>query len=78
MVDPALKGQFAVKDLIQVAAIAAMCIQTKAEYRPLMTDVVQSLIPIVKKSPAMSCSSTPARPLQHVVYMSPAAGSNTS
>jgi hypothetical protein len=48
-----------------------MCVQTKAEYRPLMTDVVQSLIPIVKKSPVMSCSSTPARPLQHVVYMSP-------
>lgn len=71
MVDPALKGQFAVKDLIQVAAIAAMCVQTKAEYRPLMTDVVQSLIPIVKKSPVMSCSSTPARPLQHVVHMSP-------
>ncbi|KAM0916200.1 hypothetical protein ACQ4PT_010294 [Festuca glaucescens] len=71
MVDPALKGQFAVKDLIQVGAIAAMCVQTKAEYRPLMTDVVQSLIPIVKKSPVMSCSSTPARPLQHVVYMSP-------
>jgi hypothetical protein len=46
-----------------------MCVQTKAEYRPLMTDVV--LIPIVKKSPVMSCSSTPARPLQHVVYMSP-------
>ncbi|PNT71303.1 hypothetical protein BRADI_2g26063v3 [Brachypodium distachyon] len=71
MVDPALKGQFIVKDLVQVAAIAAMCIQTKAEYRPLMTDVVQSLIPIVKKSPVMSCSSTPVRPVQHVVYMSP-------
>jgi hypothetical protein len=56
---------------LQVGAIAAMCVQTKAEYRPLMTDVVQSLIPIVKKSPVMSCSSTPARPLQHVVYMSP-------
>ncbi|KAL5202256.1 hypothetical protein ABZP36_013208 [Zizania latifolia] len=70
MVDPALRGQFAMKDLIQVAAITAMCIQTKAEYRPLMTDVVQSLIPIVK-SPLMSCSSTPLRPMHHVVYMSP-------
>ncbi|RCV17830.1 hypothetical protein SETIT_3G251200v2 [Setaria italica] len=69
MVDPALKGQFALKDLIQVAAIAAMCIQTKAEYRPLMTDVVQSLIPIAK--PSMSCSSTPLRPaLEHVIFMS--------
>ncbi|KAL6620210.1 hypothetical protein ACP70R_035349 [Stipagrostis hirtigluma subsp. patula] len=71
MVDPALKGQFVLKDLIQVAAIAAMCIQTKAEYRPLMTDVVQSLIPIAKSTPAMSCSSTPLRPGHHVIYMSP-------
>lgn len=75
MVDPALKGQFALKDLIQVAAIAAMCVQTKAEYRPLMTDVVQSLIPIAKTTPAMSCSSTPLRPaLQHVIFMGPQCG----
>nr|XP_043634775.1 probable serine/threonine-protein kinase PBL7 [Erigeron canadensis] len=47
MVDPSLHGQFSRKDLIQVAAIAAMCVQTEADYRPLMTDVVQSLIPIV-------------------------------
>jgi hypothetical protein len=26
-----------------------MCVQTEADYRPLMTDVVQSLIPLVKK-----------------------------
>ncbi|KAL5231687.1 hypothetical protein ABZP36_030463 [Zizania latifolia] len=70
MVDPAMRGQFAMKDLIQVAAITAMCIQTKADYRPLMTDVVQSLIPIVK-TPLMSCSSTPLRPMHHIVYMSP-------
>ncbi|TVU19289.1 hypothetical protein EJB05_35429, partial [Eragrostis curvula] len=77
MVDPALNGQFALKDLIQVAAIAAMCIQTKAEYRPLMTDVVQSLIPIAKTTPAMSCSSTPIRPLHHVIYMNPHCANKT-
>lgn len=32
----------------QVAAIAAMCVQTEADYRPLMTDVAQSLVPLVK------------------------------
>ncbi|KAL3538049.1 hypothetical protein ACH5RR_001415 [Cinchona calisaya] len=48
MVDPALQGQYSKKDLIQIAAIAAMCVQTEADYRPLMTDVVQSLIPLVK------------------------------
>ncbi|CAK9134000.1 unnamed protein product [Ilex paraguariensis] len=46
MVDPAIQGQYSKKDLIQVAAIAAMCVQTEPDYRPLMTDVVQSLIPL--------------------------------
>ncbi|KAK8712555.1 hypothetical protein V6N13_147792 [Hibiscus sabdariffa] len=48
MVDPAIQGQYSKKDLIQVAAIAAMCVQPEADYRPLMVDVVQSLVPIVK------------------------------
>lgn len=48
MVDPAIQGQYSKKDLIQVAAIAAMCVQPAADYRPLMVDVVQSLIPLVK------------------------------
>lgn len=81
MVDPALRGLYSRKDLIQVAsvlcyqqsccynisaaekskityrklwiglqvaAIAAMCVQPEPDYRPLMTDVVQSLIPLVK------------------------------
>ncbi|KAL4578045.1 hypothetical protein LXL04_014160 [Taraxacum kok-saghyz] len=58
MVDPNLHGQFSRKDLIQVAAIAAMCVQTEADYRPLMTDVVQSLIPIVHNLSAGSASSS--------------------
>ncbi|KAK9071559.1 hypothetical protein SSX86_007987 [Deinandra increscens subsp. villosa] len=60
MVDPNLHGQFSRKDLIQVAAIAAMCVQTAADYRPLMTDVVQSLIPIVH-SISFGCSSSSFR-----------------
>ncbi|KAI3518918.1 hypothetical protein L1887_07815 [Cichorium endivia] len=58
MVDPSLHGQFSRKDLIQVAAIAAMCVQTEADYRPLMTDVVQSLIPIVHNLSSGSASSS--------------------
>ncbi|XP_039029228.1 probable serine/threonine-protein kinase PBL7 [Hibiscus syriacus] len=59
MVDPAIQGQYTKKDLVQVAAIAAMCVQPEADYRPLMVDVVQSLIPLVKnfssvKSPGFS------------------------
>lgn len=59
MVDPFLQGQYSKKDLIQIAAIAAVCVQTEADYRPLMTDVVQSLIPLVKNlSPTNPCTSS--------------------
>ncbi|CAI0391947.1 unnamed protein product [Linum tenue] len=57
MVDPALEGQYSKKDLVQVAAIAAMCVQPEADYRPLMTDVVQSLIPLVKNLSSVSSSA---------------------
>lgn len=61
IMDPALEGQYSMKEVIQVAAIAAMCVQLEADYRPLMADVVQSLVPLVKQPrptvKAGSCSS---------------------
>jgi hypothetical protein len=45
----------------QVAAIAAVCIQPEADYRPFMTDIVQSLIPLVLKTPGASLPNTPSR-----------------
>ncbi|KAG7037537.1 putative serine/threonine-protein kinase PBL7 [Cucurbita argyrosperma subsp. argyrosperma] len=54
MIDPAIQGKYSKKDLIQVAAIAAMCVQPEADYRPLMTDVVQSLVPLVKNPSSSS------------------------
>ncbi|MBA0729633.1 hypothetical protein Golax_023443 [Gossypium laxum] len=48
IMDPTLEGQYSMKEVIQVAAIAAMCVQPEADYRPLMADVVQSLVPLVK------------------------------
>lgn len=48
IMDPALDGQYSMKEIVQVAAIAAMCVQSEADYRPLMADVVQSLVPLVK------------------------------
>ncbi|KAK1424106.1 hypothetical protein QVD17_19419 [Tagetes erecta] len=61
IMDPALEGQYSMKEIVQVAAIAAMCVQSEADYRPLMADVVQSLVPLVKhqrlSSKASSCSS---------------------
>ncbi|MED6182004.1 hypothetical protein PIB30_024633 [Stylosanthes scabra] len=64
MVDPALRGQYSKKDLIQIAAIAAMCIQTEADYRPLMTDIVQSLIPLVRNPSSSSVTSSSSTSLR--------------
>lgn len=58
IMDPAMEGQYSMKEVVQVAAIAAMCVQTEADYRPLMADVVQSLVPLVKRTSKVgSCSS---------------------
>ncbi|KAI4372265.1 hypothetical protein MLD38_010514 [Melastoma candidum] len=62
MVDPALKGNYSKKELIQVAAIAAVCVQPEADYRPLMVDIVQSLIPLVRNY--VSLSSSPSLRIQ--------------
>ncbi|KNA12014.1 hypothetical protein SOVF_129650 [Spinacia oleracea] len=65
MIDPSLKGQYSQKDIIQIAAIAAVCVQVEPDYRPLMTDVVQSLIPLVKN--LSSVPSTSSRCLTNLV-----------
>ncbi|KAF9661291.1 hypothetical protein SADUNF_Sadunf19G0052800 [Salix dunnii] len=43
MADPLLNKQFPEKDLNQVVAIAAMCLQEESSARPLMSDVVTAL-----------------------------------
>ncbi|KAM0892152.1 hypothetical protein ACQ4PT_025928 [Festuca glaucescens] len=66
ILDPSLEGQYSLKDAVQVAAIAAMCVQPEADYRPLMADVVQSLVPLVKnRSTSKSCNpnAQASRPL---------------
>lgn len=66
ILDPSLQGQYSLKDAVQVAAIAAMCVQPEADYRPLMADVVQSLVPLVKnRSVSKPCNpnAQASRPL---------------
>ncbi|CAN8279949.1 unnamed protein product [Cochlearia groenlandica] len=62
IMDPTLEGQYSTKEVVQVAAIAAMCVQSEADYRPLMADVVQSLVPLVRTRKSASklsgCSSS--------------------
>lgn len=47
IVDPAIKDTMDTKHLYQVAAVALLCVQSEPTYRPLISDVLQSLIPLV-------------------------------
>ncbi|KAL3819157.1 hypothetical protein ACJIZ3_005062 [Penstemon smallii] len=47
IVDPAIKDTMDLKHLYQVAAIAVLCVQQEPSYRPLITDVLHSFIPLV-------------------------------
>ncbi|PPR96372.1 hypothetical protein GOBAR_AA24285 [Gossypium barbadense] len=47
LVDPVIKDTMDLKHLYQVAAVAVLCIQPEPSYRPLITDVLHSLIPLV-------------------------------
>ncbi|KAM7459547.1 hypothetical protein LguiA_036541 [Lonicera macranthoides] len=47
IVDPVLRNTMDIKHLYQVAAVAVLCVQPEPSYRPLITDVLHSLIPLV-------------------------------
>ncbi|KAJ8751805.1 hypothetical protein K2173_025993 [Erythroxylum novogranatense] len=47
IVDPVIKDTVDEKYLFQVAAVAVLCVQPEPTYRPLITDVVHSLIPLI-------------------------------
>ncbi|PPR84354.1 hypothetical protein GOBAR_AA36356 [Gossypium barbadense] len=46
-VDPVIRDTMDLKHLYQVAAVAVLCVQPEPSYRPLITDVLHSLIPLV-------------------------------
>ncbi|CAH8328283.1 unnamed protein product [Eruca vesicaria subsp. sativa] len=47
IVDPVIKDTMDHKHLYQVAAVAVLCVQPEPSYRPLITDVLHSLVPLV-------------------------------
>ncbi|CAH2061061.1 unnamed protein product [Thlaspi arvense] len=47
IVDPVIKDTMDLKHLYQVAAMAVLCVQLEPSYRPLITDVLHSLVPLV-------------------------------
>ncbi|XP_022145162.1 PTI1-like tyrosine-protein kinase 3 isoform X2 [Momordica charantia] len=52
-VDPRLKGEYPPKGVAKLAAVAALCVQYEAEFRPNMSIVVKALQPLLKP-PAMA------------------------
>ncbi|EYU36740.1 hypothetical protein ABFS82_14G295300 [Erythranthe guttata] len=57
-VDPKLKGEYPAKAVAKLAAVAALCVQYEAEFRPNMSIVVKALQPLLK-------SVVPAPEIQH-------------
>ncbi|KAG8075137.1 hypothetical protein GUJ93_ZPchr0006g41935 [Zizania palustris] len=47
IIDPAIRETMDPKHLYQVAAVAVLCVQPEPSYRPLITDVLHSLVPLV-------------------------------
>ncbi|EXC04746.1 putative receptor-like protein kinase [Morus notabilis] len=47
IVDAVIKDTMDLKHLYQVAAVAVLCVQPEPSYRPLITDVLHSLVPLV-------------------------------
>ncbi|CAK9141634.1 unnamed protein product [Ilex paraguariensis] len=47
-VDPKLKGEYPPKGVAKLAAVAALCVQYEAEFRPNMSIVVKALQPLLR------------------------------
>lgn len=61
-VDPRLKGEYPPKGIAKLAAVAALCVQYEAEFRPNMSIVVKALSPLLvnKQPPAQPSPATEA------------------
>ncbi|KAL9377582.1 hypothetical protein Peur_028917 [Populus x canadensis] len=57
-VDPKLKGEYPPKGVAKLAAVAALCVQYEAEFRPNMSIVVKALQPLLK-APAVAPAPAP-------------------
>ncbi|WOL15589.1 PTI1-like tyrosine-protein kinase 3 [Canna indica] len=61
-IDPRLKGDYPPKGVAKLAAVAALCVQYEAEFRPNMSIVVKALSPLLvnKSAPAPAAVPSPA------------------
>lgn len=61
-VDPRLKGEYPPKGVAKLAAVAALCVQYEAEFRPNMSIVVKALSPLLQQRPAPAASEPTPEP----------------
>lgn len=50
MVDPAFKGIYPAKSLVKFADVISLCVQPEPEFRPPMSEVVQSLVHLLQRA----------------------------
>ncbi|KAK6927598.1 Serine-threonine/tyrosine-protein kinase, catalytic domain, partial [Dillenia turbinata] len=67
IVDAAIKDTMDLKHLYQVAAVAVLCVQPEPSYRPLIADVLHSLIPLVP----VELGGTLRMPMSPTVLLAP-------
>ncbi|RWW64778.1 hypothetical protein BHE74_00027966 [Ensete ventricosum] len=60
-VDPRLKGDYPAKGVAKLAAVAALCVQYEAEFRPNMSIVVKALSPLLVNKPAPPPAAVPSQ-----------------
>ncbi|XP_019186329.1 PREDICTED: probable protein kinase At2g41970 [Ipomoea nil] len=58
-VDPKLNNEYPPKAVAKLAAVAALCVQYEADFRPNMTIVVKALQPLVNSKPANESHARP-------------------
>ncbi|PKA55803.1 PTI1-like tyrosine-protein kinase 3 [Apostasia shenzhenica] len=58
-VDLRLKGEYPPKGVAKLAAVAALCVQYEAEFRPNMSIVVRALSPLLVNKPALPPQPAP-------------------
>eukprot|EP00252_Welwitschia_mirabilis_P004105 TRINITY_DN142_c0_g1_i1.p1 TRINITY_DN142_c0_g1~~TRINITY_DN142_c0_g1_i1.p1 ORF type:complete len:366 (+),score=73.27 TRINITY_DN142_c0_g1_i1:251-1348(+) len=59
-VDPKLKGDYPPKAVAKLAAVAALCVQYEAEFRPNMSIVLKALLPLLNQKPVPTASEAHA------------------
>ncbi|KAF5797406.1 putative non-specific protein-tyrosine kinase RLK-Pelle-RLCK-VIII family [Helianthus annuus] len=58
-VDPRLKGEYPPKAVAKLAAVAALCVQYEAEFRPNMSIVVKALQPLLRAPAPAAAAAAP-------------------